>query len=336
MELLYTKYKETLRYRVLLGLCCLLMVASVVAFAVNYSRNGVSLFASIDLFLFILYIFCFFSIRKQGLRSWNKALVAYSYILVILLLTTIGNLSGGLLNWVFTMPLMIYILYSRKQAFITSLAVLIYEVINVYFADTYGKAESFVGVPNFFLSYSLIWLLADIYERQNSEIKQKILVHAIKDPLTGAYNRLPLKQNIESHNHKKPMSICLLDIDLFKQVNDSYGHDIGDQVLIRLVEILTTKTSSIQVYRLGGEEFAILFNDELSIAVTKAKEILATVNASNYKDIHHELTLGFSAGVATLLTSESMADVLKRADYYLYQAKNSGRNKIMSELCKTG
>lgn len=336
MELLYKKYKETLRYKVLLGLCCLLIVASGFAFAVNYTRNGLNLFATIDLVLFFLYLFCFFTIRNYGLQPWNKALVAYSYILVILLLTSIGNLSAGLLNWVFTMPLMMYILYSRKPAFITSLIIMLFEVGNVYFADTYGKAESFVGLPNFFLSYCLIWLLADIYERQNSDIKQKILVHAIKDPLTGAYNRLPLKQNIDSHNHNKPMSICLLDIDLFKQVNDNYGHDIGDQVLIRLVEIITKKTSSIQVYRLGGEEFAILFNDELSVAVIKAEEILDTVNSSDYQDIHQELTLGFSAGIATLLASDSLSDVLKRADHYLYLAKNAGRNKIMSELSETG
>jgi len=270
--------------------------------------------------------------RKQGIRPWSKAVVTYSYIVVIIIMTTVGKLNFGILNWVFTIPLMLYIFYPRRHAFVTSLVVMFYEIGNIYRADDYGQASSFSGVPNFFLAYGLIWVLADIYVTQNNHIKQKMITQATKDPLTSALNRLPLKQYIESYTHSEPVSLCLLDIDLFKLINDKYGHDIGDQVLIRLVKIIILKTSGSQVYRLGGEEFVILFNDELTAAVSKTEEILTIVNSSDYHDIHHELTLSFSAGVTRLTDEDGLSEVLKRADHYLYQAKNSGRNKVMSEL----
>jgi len=332
MDPLYNKYNKALQYKVLTSLCFLLIVASSIAFMVNYSRQGFNIFATIDITLFFMYLICLYFMHKQGVRSWNKVLIVYSYIVVILLMTVIGKLNAGILNWVFTIPLMLYILYLKRHAFITSLIVMLFEIVNLYHSENYGQTESFVGVPNFFLSYVLIWLLAALYMTHNSKIKQRLTYHATQDPLTGALNRLSLKQHVESYNYNNPISICLLDIDYFKQINDKYGHGIGDQVLILLVKIISQETSALQVYRVGGEEFVILFNDELSTGIKKAEEILAAVNSYNYNDIHHELTLSFSAGITKIHHNESLSDVLKRADNYLYQAKNSGRNTIMSEL----
>jgi len=247
-------------------------------------------------------------------------------------MTTESKLNAGILNWVFTIPLMLYILYSKKHAFISSFIVMIYEVTNVYLSADYGYANSFYGVPNFFLAYSLIWLLADIYITHNRLIKQKIMVHATQDSLTGAYNRLSLQQHIESYHHQNPLSLCLLDIDYFKQINDKYGHGVGDQVLSRLVKIISQHTSVQQVYRIGGEEFVMLFKDELAIATKKSEEILTIINSSDYQDIHPDLSLSFSAGVTKLSHADDLSEVLRRADDYLYQAKQSGRNKVMSEL----
>jgi len=332
MDLLYSKYSEELSYKVLIGLCLLLVLICGFAFIVNYSRKGFTAFAIIDLCLVGMYIICLYFIRKHGVRPWSKALVTYSYIVVIILMTTIGKLNAGILNWVFTIPLMLHILYSKKHACITSLAVMLYEMGNIYQSDAYGQTDSFSGLPNFFLAYGLIWLLANIYVTQNNHVKQKIIVQATKDPLTGALNRLPLKQCIEANTDKSPLSLCLLDIDFFKLINDKYGHDIGDKVLIRLVDIIVQKTSSTQVYRLGGEEFVIVFNDELPVAVSEAEEILACVNSNDYQDIHHGIALSFSAGVTMLRNGDDLSAVLKRADDYLYKAKSTGRNKVMSEL----
>ncbi len=332
MDLLYTKYSVELRYKVLIGLCLILIFICSFAFIVNYTRNGFNLFTTIDLSLVALYLICLILLKKQGIRPWSKALITYSFIFVIIIMTTVGKLNAGILNWVFTIPLMLYILYSKRHAFISSLVVMVYEIGNVFRADDYGQADSFYGVPNFFLAYGLIWILADIYVTKNRQIKQQMVDHATKDPLTGALNRLPLKQYIESYTEKEQVSFCLLDIDFFKLINDKYGHDIGDQVLIRLVEIIIESTSATQVYRLGGEEFVILFNSELPVAVNKVEEILTVVNSSDYQDIHQEIKLSFSAGITKLSYEDGISEVLKRADHYLYKAKKSGRNKVMSEM----
>ncbi len=332
MDLLYTKYSKELRFKVLIGLSFLLVLICAITFLVNYSRQGFNLYATIELSLVFMYLTCLYSLLKQGISSWNKAFVIYSYIVVILFMTTESKLNAGILNWVFTIPLMLYILYSKRHAFISCFLVMIYQVANVYSSADYGQAYSFYGVPNFFLAYCLIWLLSDLYITQNRLIRQKIMVHATQDSLTGAYNRLSLQQHIESYHHQTPLSLCLLDIDYFKKINDKYGHGIGDQVLSRLVNIISQHTSVEQVYRIGGEEFVLLFKDDLAIATKKSEEILTIINSSDYQDIHPELSLGFSAGVAKLSHEDDLSDVLRRADDYLYQAKQSGRNKVMSDL----
>lgn len=200
---------------------------------------------------------------------------------------------------------MFYILYAKKHAFITSLLVMFYEIVNLYYASDYGQVASFIGLPNFFLSYLLIWLLAALYVAQSSSIKQKIMVHATRDSLTGALNRFSLKQRIENYKFEEHLTICLIDVDHFKQVNDKFGHGIGDQVLARLVEIISEKTSKSQVYRIGGEEFVILFSDELSIAIKKAEAILALVSVYDYQDIHHELTLALVVVQLNLLNDKA-------------------------------
>lgn len=155
------------------------------------------------------------------------------------------------------------------------------------------------------------------------------------DHLTQAFNRRTFDEYCEqywklNHASKQPVTALVLDIDHFKKINDTYGHDVGDFVLKELVQLLKglfTREADL-VARTGGEEFAILLPDfTADHAMVKAEEVLAKVRGAAYVHDGREIRFTVSVGVAQLGDGESIAGWIKRADLALYNSKNTGRNK---------
>jgi diguanylate cyclase (GGDEF)-like protein len=124
----------------------------------------------------------------------------------------------------------------------------------------------------------------------------------------------------------------MLDIDLFKLINDTHGHAVGDRVLKRLVQIVTTTIRREDVLaRLGGEEFAVLLRDiPLSGAIECAERIRTSVEKGVFESGQGVLPVTVSLGVATLESARDTtpATLLEWADHALYEAKRSGRNRV--------
>ena len=152
------------------------------------------------------------------------------------------------------------------------------------------------------------------------------------DPLTGIFNRhtfsVMLAQEEErALRYNRPLSAVIMDIDHFKKVNDTYGHDIGDLVLVDMALLLReTCRHSDLVVRWGGEEFAILLPE------TKAEEAIIFAEKSRIKIIEHSFPgithLTASFGVSQLCKDDTTG-MMKRADNALYRAKENGRNKVV-------
>jgi len=157
---------------------------------------------------------------------------------------------------------------------------------------------------------------------------------ALLDPLTGLYNRNAFNEftPIELEKAKRlqtPMSLAILDIDHFKQVNDRFGHAVGDQVLAEVGLLLrNTLRKGDMVFRWGGEEFVILLT---SCPTDKAKEVLEKqrirFNNRKYADITITASIGIS-GVNVVDKEVSIQQLFKEADKAVYIAKESGRNKV--------
>ncbi len=175
-------------------------------------------------------------------------------------------------------------------------------------------------------------------EKSLSSVRKKLVEvnqNMRLDHLTGAYNRMSFDEQIKKHYRlfelsKVPTSILTLDIDFFKKINDSYGHDIGDYVLKECVKLLqeTCQKPGQFVARTGGEEFIIILPDyKEDHAVKKAEEILERVRKEVF--IHDKLEIRFtvSIGVAEATSGESLTKWLKRADEALYNSKQYGRNR---------
>ena len=126
------------------------------------------------------------------------------------------------------------------------------------------------------------------------------------------------------------MSLLILDIDHFKKVNDTYGHDVGDFVLQECVRIMKTIffKEDEMVARVGGEEFVVVLpSHSIEQAVARAEALQAIVR--NEVFVHGDQSIRFtvSMGIAQMLEGEKITDLLKRADTALYNSKNNGRNK---------
>lgn len=153
------------------------------------------------------------------------------------------------------------------------------------------------------------------------------------DRLTGAWNRAHFDHviNIElgrSVRYRQPVSLIFFDIDHFKRVNDTYGHALGDRVLCELVKVMNNNIrTSDMLFRWGGEEFAILATSTHYRAAGTLAETLRQKIASHVIEDVGNITI--SLGVAEYVSGENEESWFKRADAALYQAKNSGRNRVV-------
>ncbi len=162
---------------------------------------------------------------------------------------------------------------------------------------------------------------------------------ANRDPLTGLYNRRYFAgiANDFVHNairYQHPLTLFMIDIDDFKVINDTYGHDVGDDVIIKLSRLLKkhARESDI-IVRFGGEEFVILLPEtSLLEAQTLASRILRQFSSEGFQIANKELELTISIGLAEFNRQRDhhIEDLIKKADLGLYKAKESGKNQIIT------
>lgn len=175
--------------------------------------------------------------------------------------------------------------------------------------------------------------------RELTKAYELLQVEANTDPLTQVSNRRPFLKNLEvqfetARQQGVPLSVAMLDVDHFKRINDTYGHDAGDKTLQELSRMLIREFRSIDlVGRLGGEEFALVFpNTDLLGAYVACERMRSMVQSTEITADQHKIRLTVSIGLTEVSnTSSASTELLKRADELLYVAKNSGRNQVVTE-----
>lgn len=159
---------------------------------------------------------------------------------------------------------------------------------------------------------------------------------AYTDALTNIHNRRYFIEQArkllqKANASESPLSLAILDIDFFKQVNDQYGHDVGNLVLISFAQTLSKAFSRFVLARTGGEEFCVLF---YGLPAQRAAKLLDAVReqleSSSVETPNGPLNFTFSSGVAELPT-DSLETLMKNADIQLYEAKEQGRNRVLFE-----
>ncbi len=161
------------------------------------------------------------------------------------------------------------------------------------------------------------------------------LIHA--DPMTGALNRRGLstafsRESARADRHGATLCLAMIDLDDFKEVNDIYGHQAGDNVLLHLVNLAheTLRPSDV-IARYGGEEFVILLpSTGLEPGAATIRRLQNNLAKSPYQHHGQPVLITFSAGVAVRKQNETEVQLIERADESMYRAKNALKNCVMT------
>ncbi len=176
-----------------------------------------------------------------------------------------------------------------------------------------------------------------LVQKQAADI-ERIVRDSRTDALTGLWNRRALDEQVPlllsaSQRYGTPLSVVMVDIDHFKQLNDRYGHPVGDAALRHVSQLLQAGLRDADfIARYGGEEFVILLpQTDLEGALIAAERIRLTIVETPLLTTDREIVAQVSMGLAQARRDDQFSDVLARADAALLQAKQAGRNQIRAE-----
>ena len=174
-----------------------------------------------------------------------------------------------------------------------------------------------------------------IYPLRNAIWYQRALQAAKVDALTGAHNRAALNETLEreielAHRHKNALSIIMIDLDHFKQINDNYGHITGDEVLRECVKCCNQALRTTDMlFRFGGEEFTILLPGvNAKGASIAAERVRKTIEKHVFNSSQGPVPVTISLGLASVMLQDTVKTIIERADKGLYLAKKAGRNCV--------
>jgi diguanylate cyclase (GGDEF)-like protein len=202
-----------------------------------------------------------------------------------------------------------------------------------------ASLESMLVRLPFLLVMTLLYGSLAEHARKEQETKGKLEHDALHDELTGLGNRRLLQMDLarslaEAERFKGPLSCIVLDVDGFKQVNDTHGHDMGDKVLWDIGSLIIKNSRAYDVAaRLGGDEYAwVLPREDREGALTAAERLRSAVERHRFggstADFHLTVSVGVTTFVPGTAKQPTPALVLKAADEALYKAKREGKNQI--------
>ena len=308
---------------VILLLMCSLSIPSILPFGIYRLLQGSWISAAVDLALVGAMLTVIVHVLRTG--RYKAASLGVTLFYSAGMLATIHMRGLSLVYWVYPTMIAAYFMLRPAVALaINSVSMLVLVVILL-------RELAVLNLFTVVVTISLVNLFAYIFSYRTGLQNQELHTEVERDFLTGVGNRRALDRKLEAYaGERRPhleSSLLLLDLDHFKQVNDLHGHAAGDQVLVRLCELMRNHTrSSDQIFRYGGEEFAIIATGAGLSAASRLAEGLRAAVAAEPLIEGHPITV--SIGVAGMVKSDKPADWLMRADKMLYAAKQAGRNAV--------
>ena len=305
---------------------------------------GIYPFAFINLISTVFYI-TFLIFAKDKRSSEESTVAAYFEILIFAFLSeTISRNTYGFIFFVLGMIPVIFFLapsYGNKrfafQGAGIAVAVVIEQMQHIipsgYFIQTYDKliiySDTFRFV-NLIITLFTILYVTFFYKLEVDIMRSELDYQCTHDPLTGLNNRRFLYDEIKKADDSN-ISVVLLDIDNFKKINDNFGHDKGDEILVRVSECLKKEAESSDIYavRWGGEEFILFYKCfDRDKAFERISSLCRNISLNAVLPDNSEVTV--TAGLAYGKVSD-FDELVKTADTYLYKGKANGKNCIVWE-----
>lgn len=183
--------------------------------------------------------------------------------------------------------------------------------------------------------YRFVFMVQDINDNSLELLStlKKYEEMAITDPLTGVYNHGEIETQLHNalalrQKYDDPVSVMMLDLDMFKRINDTYGHSVGDMTLKKFANIMKDLATedNTSVGRWGGEEFVIVcYDKDAQEVLYMAEKLRKTVEESDFPEIGH---ITCSIGVTELMVGDTFTEAFNRIDKAMYTSKHNGRNKV--------
>lgn len=241
------------------------------------------------------------------------------------------NLGINGLFWIYPLILFNFFMVSPLRALLATVTVV--AALAIYALLLPGTIfESRYQMLSFLVTALLASLLTFIFAYRTQLQREQLQAWATRDPLTGARNRRVMNEELKfsvanRRRHHCSAAVLLMDLDHFKLINDRFGHQAGDQVLVQFVELINhSARQEDRLFRFGGEEFLLLLNNTDENGLQTAAQHLQNQIAEHLRGPGGPVTV--SMGGAVLRTGEKWESWLQRADKQLYQAKSAGRNCI--------
>ncbi|MFL1486235.1 GGDEF domain-containing protein [Marinobacter sp. LN3S78] len=285
--------------------------------------------------------FLLFAVRRtRHLERWILAYILPFFTAMMAAVAT-PETSVTVFGWVLLIPLVGHLLLGRRLGMVVTLCFLaVATAIFLYKFRGDTAVMDIRSVANMVILTACITVFSHVYEvsRERSEIQ--LLKMAQTDFLTGLPNRSRIKVFFERERSRagreqQPLSLLIVDLDHFKQVNDRFGHEAGDRALVFFADLLKHRLRATDLAgRLGGEEFGIiLVNTATNTAIQVAEDLRQALADADLRHDGQLIPLTMSIGVAELgVDGQSLQDLLAVADQRLYQAKDQGRNQVVPPL----
>ncbi|WP_161796357.1 GGDEF domain-containing protein [Arsukibacterium ikkense] len=253
-----------------------------------------------------------------------------------------GGFNNTALYWVFPFPAILFGLLGVKKALFSNGLLLIVLALMLFVPELimaeYKEAEASRFIASLLIVIIVCWINDHYRERSHEAmelLQQSKEIQANTDPLTLLLNRRFIDSSLNFSLQQQadallPMAVIICDIDHFKQLNDQYGHAAGDAVLRHLASLFRNNLRQQDIAcRIGGEEFLFFLPKTPVDAALQVAEKIRHALLDNPLQLEQlALPVSASFGVASCINSDSLAAAIEHADKQLYQAKNSGRNRV--------
>lgn len=331
----FDRHLDRIRRNVSL-VCMFLILFATVPVAISRSINGWDMATVIQLSCSAVLI-CLFT--YVFVKNYIKAIGVIIYVvdMILMIVVTYDPQGSELIILFFITPLLVaYLFFSSRSALIAS--IFSYSILGYLFFLQHLDASS----PQFILEMVLLVFAGissiaglHVVIGLRYSIEQKLISVAQTDALTELPNKMYFNERLDqeiSRANREETSLCLglIDLDHFKRVNDTYGHECGDSVLSHVARLISESIRATDTAcRVGGEEFVIIMpNTSFDEAHHMLERLRKIIEGSPIKWKSHTIHLTASIGLSDLNTHEKKHNLFSNADNAMYQAKQRGRNQV--------
>lgn len=272
----------------------------------------------------------------------TTTLMAMAVFGLVLSVVYTGGYANTGLYWTYPFPITFFVFFGPLRGVIINLSMFFSILLMLYqphlIPADYRPEEIARFVPTFLVNITLC-LIAEFFRSRSHTELSNINIDRLKLANTDSLTNLPNRRFIDSvfmdaakndQSSHFPMTIVAVDIDHFKKVNDTYGHDTGDMALKHVANLLRKNIREVDVVaRIGGEEFLIIFprtNKEVGIKISE--KIRVMIEQTPYIDKDIKIPITISLGCTEVSKYVFIEEAIKQSDELLYKAKRSGRNRL--------